>query len=344
MTFRRAVIARAISAVAIVMTATACNATPSPWFTGRANVEVSTEVGAFTLVQEPEAGVGPVRDLIAAAKRSVRMTMYELASDEIVDSLLSAQRRGVQIQVLLDRAYHGGAVNSAAYQRLSSGGVDVKWAPPDTIDHQKTIAIDDATAAVGTGNLVSSRSPGRDAWVVDVDPGDVAAIVATFTQDFMSGGRLARATPGPHLVWSPRARDAFLERINGAVSTLDVTTEELTDHDVAAALERAAGRGVPCRIILPSAAREVAVVGAVSRAGCAVHYTDGGAMYMHEKVLVTSDGSGKTLLIGSINMSPMSLTNNRELALALDDTTARPIIDAVEATFGGDFAATVPAK
>jgi phosphatidylserine/phosphatidylglycerophosphate/cardiolipin synthase-like enzyme len=61
---------------------------------------------------------------------------------------------------------------------------------------------------------------------------------------------------------------------------------------------------------------------------------------MHEKALVTDGDSGDELLIGSMNLSPTSLTRNRELAFALDPTTGGPIIAAVESTFDKDFAST----
>lgn len=154
MTFRHVVTSWMRIAAAIGLTATGCGTAPSTLPSGSVTPQVTT-VGAFTLVQEPEAGIGPIRDMIAGAKTSVHMTMYELASDDIVDALVAAHTRGVQTQVLLDSAFHGQVVNTAAFQRLFSGGVDVRWAPPTTIVHQKTITIDDARAAIGTGNLVA---------------------------------------------------------------------------------------------------------------------------------------------------------------------------------------------
>lgn len=64
---------------------------------------------------------------------------------------------------------------------------------------------------------------------------------------------------------------------------------------------------------------------------------------MHSKVLVTdgqSPDSGDTVLVGSINLSTKSLTEDRELAVLLDSRTAGPIVAAIESTFEKDFAAT----
>jgi cardiolipin synthase len=225
MTFRHVVTSWMSIAAAIGLTATGCGTAQST-LPGGSDTHQVTTVGAFTLVQEPEAGFEPIRDMIAGAKTSVRMTLYELTSDDIVDALVAAHARGVQTQVLLDSAFHGQAVNTAAFQRLSSGGVDVHWGPRTTIVHQKTTTIDDARAAIGTGNLIAKyQASSRDASVLDADPDDVGAIVATFSQDFTTHGRPAQAVPGQHLVCSPAARQVVLKRIEAARHTLDVTSE-----------------------------------------------------------------------------------------------------------------------
>jgi cardiolipin synthase A/B len=81
------------------------------------------------------------------------MTMYQLSDPDAVDALIDAHQRSVDVKIILDAAFHGEATNAAAYQQLHDAGVAVTWAPNDVIYHQKTITVDDTTAAVGTGNL-----------------------------------------------------------------------------------------------------------------------------------------------------------------------------------------------
>jgi cardiolipin synthase A/B len=91
---------------------------------------------------------------------------------------------------------------------------------------------------------------GRDAWVLDTNPTDVAAIAATFDIDYTTppSGHPPAATPAPNLIWSPRARASFVHRIDQAAHSVDVTSEELKDRAVLTALDKAARRGVNCRI------------------------------------------------------------------------------------------------
>ncbi len=159
----------------------------------------------YQLIQEPDAGYSPIIGLISNAARSVRVTMYELTDAAAVNALIDAHRRGVDTKVILDAAFHGHATNAETFQELSDAGVAVKWAPNGVIYHQKTITVDDTTAAVGTGNLTPQYySTSRDAWVLDTNPTDVAAITATFDTDYTTppSGRPPAATAAaqPHLV------------------------------------------------------------------------------------------------------------------------------------------------
>jgi cardiolipin synthase len=294
----------------------------------------------YQLVQEPDDGFAPVLGLLGGAAKSIRMTMYELADTDVTQALIDAHNRGVDTRVLLDSAFHGRRTNTAAFDALSGAGVTVKWAPDGVIYHQKTIVVDDTTAAVGTGNLTAKWYPtSRDAWVLDTNSADVAAIAATFDADFTAGpvGHPPDATPGAHLIWSPAARAAFIQQIDNASRSLDVTTEELKDRAVIGAIEQTARRGVACRIVMtqnPAFDKAVAEVGA---AGCSVHLLPDTAdgLYMHEKVILVDDTS---LVIGSHNLSTASLLENRELSLGLDTTSAPAVVAAVAATFNADYA------
>ena len=297
--------------------------------------------GAYQLIQEPDAGYSSIVGLISGATRSVRMTMYELTDPAAINALIDAHRRGVDTKVILDAAFHGHKTNAEAFQELSDAAVDVKWAPNGVIYHQKTITVDDTTAAVGTGNLTPQYySTSRDAWVLDTNPTDVAAIAATFDTDYTAppSGRPPEATPAPNLIWSPTARASFLQHIDQAVQSVDITSEELKDRAVLSALDKAARRGVNCRIVLTENPAWAKAVAEVSAAGCSVHqFPDTGTgLYIHEKIILTDNTK---LIIGSQNLTTTSLLENRELSLALDTETAPDVVAAVESTFDADYAA-----
>jgi phosphatidylserine/phosphatidylglycerophosphate/cardiolipin synthase-like enzyme len=333
------------AAVVVAIAATGCSQLPqlgAPRTTPPGGV-VDAQ---YTLIQEPDAGYAPIVALIDGARKSVRMTMYALNDPAIEQALINAHtQRGVETKIVLDRAYHGQVTNQSAYDRLKSAGLHVVWAPAATIVHEKAIVIDDATAVVSTANLNARYyATGRDAIVVTTNPVQVSAIAATVDGDYDAApsGRLSPAVDAPGLVWSPAARSVFLESIDSATTNLEITSEEFKDRAVITAITHAAARHVRCRIVLNAELQSSAPVQAVQRAGCTVHVlpetADG--LYMHEKVVLVDR---KSLLIGSHNMSTMSLIENRELSLQLDADDAPKIVDAVAAEFDNDFEKASPA-
>lgn len=300
--------------------------------------------GVYQLIQEPEMGYSAVLAIIGKARRTLRMTMYELADAAALSALVDAHRRGVATKVIVDAAYHGRHTNAAAYDKLKAAGVDVRWAPAGIIFHQKTLTADDTETAIGTANLVAKYYPSsRDAWVLDTDPADITAITATFDADF-SAGAPARPAPGvasPHLIWSPDARAAFLRQLDTAGHSIELTTEELKDRAIVAALTKAAHRGVTCRIVLTTNPATIRTVEELRAAGCEIHQfpADTKHLYIHEKMILIDRA---VLIIGSQNLSTTSLLQNRELSLLLTDQNAKPVIDAVAATFDNDYRQSTP--
>jgi phosphatidylserine/phosphatidylglycerophosphate/cardiolipin synthase-like enzyme len=316
---------------------TGCAGAPAPVIAPPVRPRVGE--GTYQLIQEPDAGYGPVIGVINQAQRFIRMTMYELADPEATAALIAAHRRGVDTKVLLDAAFHGGDTNAGAFDQLSAAGVNVRWAPDGVVYHQKTISIDDTETAVGTGNLVAKYYPtSRDAWVLDTNTNDIAAINATFDADYSASpsGHPPPATPAPNLLWSPAARATFLQHIDAATRTVDVTTEELKDRAIISALDKAAQRGATCRIVLTANPAWTKAIEELTAAGCSVHLIPAGdkQLYMHEKMLLTDK---TTLIIGSQNLSTPSLLENRELSLQLDTLIAPALVNAVESTFDNDY-------
>ena len=336
-------ITRAALAAALTATVAGCSHLPIPGLTGSSTPGVSD--GPYTLIQEPQAGYSTISSRIDNAKKSVRVVIYELADAAIEKSLESAKHRGNDVKVLLDSAFHGQQANQSAYTALRAAGVDVKWAPADTIVHQKTVVIDDDTAIISTANFDAKYYPtGRDAMIVSSVPQQVSAIAATFDGDYtnVDSGRLSPAVDAPGLIWSPAARAQFIRTINASHTELDVTSEELKDHAAAISISQAAQRGVRCKVLLNADDADTPAVTQVKDAGCAVRVLPKSAngLYMHEKIILSDQDS---LIIGSQNLSTKSLTENRELSIQLNKSAAPNIVAAVQNQFTSDYDKASPA-
>jgi phosphatidylserine/phosphatidylglycerophosphate/cardiolipin synthase-like enzyme len=289
------------------------------------------------VLTEPQAGIGPIYELITGAHSSVDLSMYELADPAAEADLAGDAARGVRVRVILDQDLEKSR-NAGAYGYLAAHGVDVRWGPAGTIYHQKTLTVDDATSIVMTLNLVAADYPGtRDFAVIDTNRADVAAIVATFNADF--AGNSVTPPDGTDLVWSPtNAEASILSVINGATSALAVENEEMDDSAVTGALAAAARRGVDVTVTMTADSEWDQAFAELTQAGVHIRLypDDSAALYIHAKAVVADAGlSGQQVLVGSQNFSVSSLDYNRELGIITHDPTE---VAAVSRVLGGDYA------
>ena len=195
--------------------------------------------------------------------------MYELDDLTAEGDLAADAARGVDVRVLLDQNLERSR-NSAAYDYLGAHHVHVRWAPFGTTYHQKTLTVDDRTSAIMTLNLVASDySATRDFVVLDTNPADITAIVATFDADF--AGKSINPPVGADLVWSPtNAEPSASSVINGAKRTLAVENEEMNDPAITTALAAAARRGVRVEITMTADPEWNQALGELAQAGARI--------------------------------------------------------------------------
>jgi cardiolipin synthase A/B len=297
--------------------------------------------GSLRVVTEPEAGIGPIYQLITGAHSSVELSMYELADPAAESDLAADAERGVNVRVILDQHLEKSA-NTAAYDYLAAHGVQVRWGPAGTTYHQKTLTVDDTLSVIMTLNLVAEDYPGtRDFAVIDTNHADVAAIVSTFNADF--AGRAITPPGGSDLVWSPtNAETSILSVISGAVRVLAVEDEEMDDPAVTSALAAAARRGVDVTITMTADPEWDQAFAELARAGAHVRLypDDSSALYIHAKAIVADAGlPGQQALVGSQNFSAASLDYNRELGILTNDAA---VVAAISTALASDYAQATP--
>ena len=296
-----------------------------------------------TLVTEPDQGLTPIYNLIQSAKSSIDMTMYELVDTQAQTLLDQAAENGIKVRVILDQNLEK-SNNTAAYNDLTSHGVQVVWAwTKYAATHQKTITIDNTTSAVMTLNLTSRYySTTRDFAVIENDPSDVAAIESTFNADFAA----QTITPplGDDLIWSPTvSKTDLVNIINSAKDSLLVENEEMSYSGVVTALENAAKRGVAVTACMTNDDNDYETeFEALTKAGVKIStYPDNDtALYIHAKVILADyNTSSAQAFVGSENFSTASLTENRELGLV---TTNAAILTKLDTTIASDYAGGTP--
>jgi phosphatidylserine/phosphatidylglycerophosphate/cardiolipin synthase-like enzyme len=250
-----------------------------------------TDGGTGTAFVLPDAPGVPVETLRAADER-VLLAGYTFTDERVGRALVAAERRGVEVRVLVDGAPVGGLPRSMAREldRLANAGVEVRvvGGPHARYDfHHAKYAVVDGTALVMTENWKPAGTGGNSSrgWGVRLrDAGTARALAATFRADYE--GRDARPWPGFRrgrrfepddrsngtysgrfdpgrvevrnvsvLVAPDNAGRAVVERIDAADESISVVQVSLGGPDgrFATALLRAARRGVAVRILLSGA-------------------------------------------------------------------------------------------
>jgi cardiolipin synthase A/B len=294
----------------------------------------------YTLVTEPDQGLTAIYNLIATAKKSIDMTMYELTDVTVMDAFASAAKAGVTVRVILDQSGDEKKTNTPAYNFLEKNKCGVHWSNPAyAVTHQKTITIDAATSAIMTLNLTpTDYKTTRDFAVITNNAADVAAIETTFNADFTN----ATITPptGQNLVWSPtNASPALLALINGAQKSLLISQEEFGDQQIIAAVVAALKRGVAVNLVQENMNNQYnATLTTLKTAGAKIAtYSSQTGRYIHAKTVLADFGTpGAKLFVGSENFTTPSLTDNRELGLIFSDPACMAGVSAaITADFNG---------
>jgi cardiolipin synthase A/B len=301
---------------------------------------------ALALVVEPQAGYQPVYDFISGARRSLDMTMYQLADTKAQDALKAAAKRGVKVRVLLDSDTQSGGnstMNQAAYSDLTTSGVEVRWAWSGTLWHQKSISRDGAAAAIMTCNLYAPYYPAvRDFVVFTSNRATVAGMGATFDKDWQSTSSppTSGVTPSESdLVWSPGAQAPLVDLIDSARSgtTIWAEDEQLDSQPIQQALVSAAKRGVTVNFLMTYSSDWASGLTALSSGGVHVRvYQPNAPIYIHAKVLTVNDD---TAYEGSANFTTAMTDQNRNVGIITKDTG---VVRGIRSTIASDFAGAAP--
>ena len=277
-----------------------------------------------SLIVLPDDAATPILDAIGRARKSLRIKMFVFSDPALIGAVIAAQRRGVQVRVMLNPARRSGQEdNEATRQQLARAGVDVIDSNPAlALTHEKSMVTDDSTAFVKSLNWETKNlTQTRDYAVVTDHRLEVDEIVACFEADwhrhaFVPGGTV-------RLLWCPiNGRDRIAHFIDEARHTLYVQNERYQDSVILERLVRAARRGVKVHVMArpPHSLKQDQLIEGVGGlrilddVGVKVRKLKG--LKLHGKMLLAD---GVTAIVGSINLAPGSFDSRRELAIEVRD-------------------------
>jgi hypothetical protein len=149
----------------------------------------------FVGVLEGTAYYEQLPEFLRAASTSIKVAMFHAAfpgpnhpTKLLLDELIAAKARGVDVRVVLDRdretdPYMSTVINTKAQRYLEDHGVECRFDKEDVLLHSKYVILDEKLCVLGSHNWsAGSYSQFDDLSFVVESPEMAAALVARFEQ------------------------------------------------------------------------------------------------------------------------------------------------------------------
>jgi len=277
-----------------------------------------------SLIVMPDDSAKPILDAINGATKSLRVKMFLFSDPSILKAVIDAQRRGVNVRVMLNPARRDGeSENKESHKQLAAAGVAAIDSNPEyDVTHEKSMVVDDTTAFVNSLNWdTKNLTETRDYAIVTSHAHEVAEITECFEADWhrksFKGGEHSR------LIWCcGNGRERIAQFIDAAKDSLFVQNERYQDAVIIERLVRAARRGVKVHVMArpPHKLKKDKLVEAVGGmrtmedVGIKIHKLK--HLKLHAKMLLADHARA---IVGSINLAPGTFDSRRELAIEVRD-------------------------
>ena len=276
------------------------------------------------LIVMPDDGIQPLLTAIASASRSLDIKMFLFSEPRLISAVIEAHQRGVKTRVMLNPARRSGEADNVDTQSvLASAGVDVKSTHPDfQVTHEKSMVIDAQVAYIKSLNWAPKHfEHTRDYGVTTTHAEEVEEVLAGFNADWdrssFEGDMSCR------LIWCRgNGRERIVRFIDGARNSLYLQNERYQDMTVVEHLIRAHRRGVKIHLmsLSPHALKGAKLQEGANAlrmmrdVGIKIHKLKG--LHLHAKMLLAD---GERSIVGSMNLSPGSFDQRRELGIEVSN-------------------------
>jgi cardiolipin synthase A/B len=285
---------------------------------------MSKEIPTRTIIILPDDTKKPIVDAIETAKKSIKIKMFVFSDPDLINAVVAAKKRGIDVQVMLNPARRSGEEeNGDTRKQLEAVGIEVKDSNPKFgLTHEKSMVVDDETAFIKSLNWATKNlTVTRDYAITTSHKHEVDEVLSCFNADW----NRTDFEPGEHahMIWcTGNGRDRIARFIDEAKHSIFVQNERYQDSVIIERLVRAAVRGVKVHVMAkpPHSLKKDKLVEGVGGlrimddVGIKIHTIK--HLKLHGKMLI-ADGS--RAIVGSINLAPGSFDDRRELAIEVHD-------------------------
>jgi cardiolipin synthase len=130
------------------------------------NFEINEQQVEMWFLPEEQNAILRIQKLIQSAQKTIQVAMFTWTRFDLAEDLIEAHKRGVIVEVALDRSSANGASQKVA-NLLTLEGIPVMLNSGDGLLHHKMMIVDDETLLVGSANWTKAAfEKNNDCFVV----------------------------------------------------------------------------------------------------------------------------------------------------------------------------------
>ena len=252
---------------------------------------------------------------IDVSENRVYLEVYMLTKDSIKEALVRAEKRGVDVKVLLEKnPYMSYNINNKAYDFLDKAWVFTQWSNTQNfaLNHAKMLIVDDEII-ISTWNFTHSTfTYNRDFFLFIKDEILLVKLLDIFRNDF--DGNLTYIYDDNLVISPDYSRSKFEKLFLEAEVSIDMYFQYLKDEELFNLLISRAEDKVKINLILAESAIDdnKDEIEKLEKLWANIKLIK--KPKIHSKAILIDD---KYLFLGSINFSGYSLDKNREIWIIL---------------------------
>jgi len=248
---------------------------------------------------------------IDSAEKRVFIEVYILTETSIKKSLLKAQKRGINVKVILERnPYRAANINNKTFDFLEKHKIDVIWSHSQnySLNHTKLLLIDDE-AIISTWNLSHSTFKyNRDFFIFTRDKKILFSLEQIFHADF---NWIKQFIYHPSLVVSPNySRKKLTILLESATKDIKLYFQYFEDDQLEKLLLKKIWEWVKVSAIISKSSWKNDKDEIMKLQEKWIEITALQKEKMHAKMILIDN---KNLYLWSINFSTYSIDSNREI-------------------------------
>lgn len=134
-----------------------------------------------------------VLETIASAKHDIQILAYAFQAPDIMQALVAAKNRGVNVRVVVDKKRNKGKTSKKAMDFVTSNGVELRTNDHFHIHHDKVIIVDGSTVETGSFNFAPSAETANSENVVVIR--DMPEVAKQYVAHWQSRWDLGKPYP-----------------------------------------------------------------------------------------------------------------------------------------------------